>query len=120
MTRQARELFARAGQRLAQAIAPAIAALNPELVLVAGEGTVFWQYWDSAFRNGLAKRLPGWMRDLPIEVDQWDESSWAGGAAAIVLATPFDRNAIVGHQRLQVLARLHGDVGGDTLTRPRR
>jgi predicted NBD/HSP70 family sugar kinase len=64
----ARQVFARAGQRLAHGIAPVIAALNPEVLLVAGEGT-----------------------------------------AAIVLATPFDRNALAGQQRLQVLARLHGD-----------
>ena len=116
---RAREVFARAGQRLAQAIAPAIAALNPELVLVSGEGTASWQYWDSAFRNGLAKRLPEWMRDLPVEVDRWDESSWARGAAAIVLATPFDRNAVAGQQRLQVLARLHGDGASDGVTKSR-
>jgi predicted NBD/HSP70 family sugar kinase len=110
---RAREIFARAGQRLAQAIAPALAALNPELVLVAGEGTGSWLYWDSAFRTGLIKRLPRWMRDLPVEVDQWDESSWARGAAALVLATPFDRNAVAGQQRLRVLARLHGSAGSD-------
>lgn len=49
------------------------------------------------------------MHATPVEVDPWDESSWARGAAAIVLATPFDRNGLAGHQRLQVLARLHGD-----------
>ncbi|MGA3218493.1 MAG: ROK family transcriptional regulator [Acidimicrobiales bacterium] len=105
----ARHVFARAGQRLAFGIAPVIAALNPELLLVAGEGTASWQHWDTAFRSSLARRLPGWMRDTEVEVDQWDESSWARGAAAIVLATPFDRNALAGQQRLQVLARLHGD-----------
>jgi predicted NBD/HSP70 family sugar kinase len=112
---RAREIFAGAGQRLAHAIAPALAALNPEIVLVAGEGTTSWQHWDSAFRNGLTKRLPRWMGDTPIEVDEWDESSWARGAAAIVLATPFDRNALAGRQRLQVLARLHGDNDEDVL-----
>lgn len=117
---RAREVFARAGQRLAQAVAPAVAALNPELVLVAGEGTRSWQYWDAAFRNGLAKRLPAWMRSTPVEVDKWDESSWARGAAAIVLATPFDRNAVAGRQRLQVLARLHGQMGVNGATKPRR
>jgi predicted NBD/HSP70 family sugar kinase len=110
---RAREIFARAGQRLAQAAVPAIAALNPELVLIAGEGTNLWKYWDSAFRNGLAKRLPRWMRDVPVEVEGWEESSWARGAAAIVLATPFDRNAVAGQQRLQVLARLHGSRGNE-------
>ena len=74
----ARHVFARAGQRLAQGIAPVIAALNPEVLLVAGEGTASWQHWDTAFRTSLARRLPGWMRDTPVEVDQWDESSWAG------------------------------------------
>jgi predicted NBD/HSP70 family sugar kinase len=104
----AREVFAQAGQRLAQALSPAIAALNPEVVLIAGEGTHWWQHWDTAFRNSLARRLPRWMRATPIEVDQWEEWSWAQGAAAIVLATPFDRNALAGRQRSQVLARLHG------------
>jgi predicted NBD/HSP70 family sugar kinase len=109
---RARQVFARAGQRLAYGIAPVIAALNPEVLLVAGEGTASWQHWDTAFRTSLTRRLPGWMRDTPVEVDQWDESSWARGAAAIVLATPFDRNALAGRQRLQVLARLHGDGHG--------
>lgn len=106
--RGAREVFARAGQRLAYAVAPAIAALNPEVVLVAGEGTPWWQHWDSMFRTSLAKRLPRWMRETPVEVDRWEEPSWARGAAATVLATPFDRNAHAGRQRHQVLERLHG------------
>lgn len=109
---RARELFARAAQRLAHAIIPAIAALDPEVILVAGEGTASWQHWDAAFRNSLARRLPSWMRDTPVEVDQWDESSWARGAAAIVLATPFERNALAGQQRPEVLARLHGTGNG--------
>jgi hypothetical protein len=51
------------------------------------------------------------MRDLPVEVDTWDDTSWARGAAAIVLATPFDRNAPAGRQRPHVLGRLHGTRG---------
>jgi predicted NBD/HSP70 family sugar kinase len=105
---RAREIFARAAQRLAQALAPAIAALNPDALLVAGEGTDSWQHWDTSFRSGLARRLPNWMRDIPVEVDEWDDTSWARGAAALVLAAPFDRNAVAGEQRLRVLARLHG------------
>lgn len=106
---RAGQRFARAGQRLAHGIAPVIAALDPEVLLVAGEGTASWHHWDTAFRVSLARRLPSWMRTTPVEVDQWDESSWARGAAAIVLATPFDPNAFAGDQPLQVLARLHGD-----------
>ncbi len=105
---RAREIFARAAQRLAQALAPAIAALNPDALLVAGEGTDSWQHWDTSFRSSLARRLPNWMRDIPVELDEWDDTSWARGAAALVLAAPFDRNAVAGEQRLRVLARLHG------------
>ncbi len=105
--RRAREVFAKAAQRLAQAAAGPIAAIDPEVVFVAGEGTAAWKHWDSAFRQTLARRLPESMRSLPVEVDEWDESNWAHGAAAIVLATPFDRNALAGHQRPEVLARLH-------------
>lgn len=104
---RARGVFAGAGQRLAHAIAPALAALDPEAILIASEGTTAWRHWDSAFRNGLAKRLPSWMASTPIEVADWDESSWARGAAAIVLATPFDRHALAGRQRSRVLARLY-------------
>jgi predicted NBD/HSP70 family sugar kinase len=105
---RAREVFAHAAQRLAHAITPALAVLDPEVVIIAGEGTASWQHWDTAFRSSLARRLPAWMRETPVEVDQWGDSSWARGAAAIVLAAAFDRNALAGRQRPQVLARLHG------------
>jgi len=105
---RAREIFAQAAQRLAHAVAPALAALNPAVLLVAGEGTAAWQHWDTSFRSGLAKRLPAQMRDTPVHISEWDDTSWARGAAALVLATAFDASAPAGKQRLQVLARLHG------------
>jgi hypothetical protein len=55
--------------------------------------------------------LPASMSGVLVELDEWDESSWARGAGAIVLATPFDRHALAGAQRPQVLARLHGNRG---------
>jgi hypothetical protein len=81
------------------------------VVFVAGEGTDSWKYWDGAFRATLSRLLPAAVRDIPVEVDEWDESNWAHGAAAIVLATPFDPNALAGQQRIDVLARLHGGTG---------
>ena len=59
----------------------------------------------TTFQATLAKLLPPSMSTTAVEVDEWDESSWARGAGAIVLATPFDRHALAGAQRLQVLAR---------------
>jgi predicted NBD/HSP70 family sugar kinase len=101
-------IFASAAQRLAKAIAASVAALDPEVVLIAGEGVAGWRHWDGAFRSTLARHLPASMREIPVEVDTWDDTSWARGAAAIVLATPFDRNAPAGRQRPHVLGRLHG------------
>ncbi|MCU1495497.1 MAG: hypothetical protein JWO62_3261 [Acidimicrobiaceae bacterium] len=109
---KAQEVFARAAQRLARAVATTMAALDPEVVLVAGEGTTSWHHWDGPFRATLARYLPASMRGVPVEVDSWDDTSWARGAAAIVLATPFDRNAFAGRQRPHVLARLHGSRDG--------
>ncbi len=102
-------VYAAAAQRLARAAAPAIAALDPELVIIAGEGTSSWRHCDKTFQATLAKLLPPSMSTTAVEVDEWDESSWARGAGAIVLATPFDRHALAGAQRLQVLARLRGN-----------
>ena len=108
------QVYARAAQLLARAVAPAIAALDPEVVIIAGEGTSSWSHCDKAFRGTLAKLLPPSMCATPVEVDEWDESSWARGAGAIVLATPFDRHALAGAQRPQVLARLHGNGAEET------
>ncbi len=107
-------VYARAAQRLAGAAAPAIAVLDPEVVIIAGEGTSSWAHWDKAFRGTLARLLPEPMSATQVEVDEWDESSWARGAGAIVLATAFDQHAIAGAQRRHVLARLHGNSDGET------
>lgn len=104
----ARNIYAHAGQMLATAIAGPVAAIDPAVVFVAGEGTDAWGYWSAAFLETLRGLLPTAISQVAIEVDEWDESNWAHGAAAIVLATPFDPNALAGQQRLAVLARLHG------------
>ncbi len=106
-------VYAHAGRLLAEAVAGPVAAIDPEAVFVAGEGTDAWEHWDSAFRDTLSGLLPAGTSQIAVEVDAWDESNWAHGAAAIVLATPFDPNAVAGKQRFAVLARLHGS---DALT----
>ena len=108
------QVYAQAAQRLARAVAPVIAALDPEVLIIAGEGTSSWRHYDKAFRGTLARLLPASTCDTPVEVDEWDESSWARGAGAIVLATPFDQHALAGAQRRQVLARLHGNGDEET------
>lgn len=101
----ARAIYADAGQRLASAAGTLITVLDPEMVIIAGEGTAAWSHWEPAFRAGLAAQLRS-SQEIPIQVDPWDDTSWAQGAAALVLATPFDLEGFAGQQAGPVLARL--------------
>ena len=107
----AAEVFKSAALKLGQSVAAPIAALDPELIVIAGEGTSAWRHWERSFTSSLRRHLPEAMRAVAVEVDSWDDSSWARGAAAIVLATPFDHNAPGGRQTPKVLERLHGTAG---------
>ena len=78
----ARSIYANAGAILARGVAALVTVLDPEKVIILGEGTSAWPHWDTAFRAGLVGHIAGPMRDTPIEVEPWDDSSWAQGAAA--------------------------------------
>jgi hypothetical protein len=45
---------------------------------------------------------------VPVAVETWTDESWAQGAAAIVLATPFDSEGVAGDQGRLVRERLSG------------
>jgi predicted NBD/HSP70 family sugar kinase len=82
-------LFADAGARLGRAVAMLVALFDPELVLLSGEGTASWPYLGPAFDSAYdASAFPP-LRDVPIEIDPWDDLKWARGAAALVLQAPF-------------------------------
>jgi predicted NBD/HSP70 family sugar kinase len=102
-------VYAKAAERLGRFLAGSIGALDPEVVLIAGEGSADWRHWEQPFLSALRANAPEWSRSLPVEVDSWEDTSWAQGAAAIVLATPFDEHPVAGRQWRQVLARLHGE-----------
>lgn len=107
---RARSIYADAARLLAKAVAALVTVLDPELVIVLGEGAAAWQHWDEAFRAGLVGSIPAPMSQTPIEVEPWDDSAWAQGAAAIVLATPLDLAGLAGRQTDLVLARFHGQA----------
>ncbi|HWG27530.1 ROK family transcriptional regulator [Actinospica sp.] len=105
-------VYAQTAAVLARAVAALVTVLDPEVVIVLGEGAAAWQHWDRAFREGLIGAIPSPMDETPIEVEPWDDTAWAQGAAAIVLATPFDLSVPAGRQKQQVLARFHGQPIG--------
>ncbi|RJL32596.1 ROK family transcriptional regulator [Bailinhaonella thermotolerans] len=104
----ARAVFAEAGRALGRAVAGLVNVVDPEAVVVLGEGTADWEWWDAGFAPAVRSCLLPGLRDVPIEVEAWGDTSWAQGAAALVLATPFDEAGAAGEQGRLVRARLIG------------
>jgi predicted NBD/HSP70 family sugar kinase len=104
----ARAVFAEAGAVLGRATAGLINIVDPEVVVVLGEGVAEWRFWRAGFDPAVRKGLLPGRRDISIEVESWDDTSWAQGAAALVLATPFDAAGAAGEQGRLVRARLIG------------
>ena len=99
-------IFSRAGHRLGRALAGIIHTLDPEIVIVLGEGTAAWTHWSFGFEPALRSSLMQSRRGIAVAVETWQDESWAQGAAAIVLATPFDSEGQAGDQGRLVRERL--------------
>lgn len=106
-------IFAAAGRLLGRAVAGAANMLDPDRIVVAGEGVAHWRHWDAAFRSEFTRRQVRQSGEITVAVDTWDDSSWAQGAAALVLAAPFDLDGFGGTQADLVVARLHGVDDGE-------
>lgn len=102
----ARDVFAQAGETLGRAIAVLANVLDPRQVLILGEGTSAWSLWEGTFLRTAEAHLTG---RLAFTVDPWDDSRWAQGAAALVLAAPFDSRGTGGRESEKVLAKLAGE-----------
>jgi predicted NBD/HSP70 family sugar kinase len=85
----AREIYAQAGGMLGRAVAGLVSIFDPELVIVGGEGTVAWAHLRGAFDRSLRAHVFPPLADVAVEVDRWDDRSWARGAAALVLGASF-------------------------------
>lgn len=84
----ARELFAWAGRTLGVAVASLVHVLDPEALVLSGEGVDMWQHWEPGFLPSLRAHLPIHRRDLPVSTQAWSEDIWAHGAASLVFASP--------------------------------
>ena len=102
----AQQVYAEAGHVLGRALAGVVNGLDPEVVIVLGEGVPAWRHWmygfEPAFRAGL---IPA-KRGVPVAVEGWQDDRWAQGAACLVLGTPFDAQGLSGAQGQWVRDRL--------------
>lgn len=106
-------IFADAGEQLGRGVAGLINVMDPEIVIVLGEGTRAWEHWRPGFEPSLRAHLMPSRRGVPVVVESWDDTSWALGAAALVLATPYDAAGATGGQGELVRARLGGALAGE-------
>jgi len=103
---EATAIFGEAGHQLGRALAGIIHTLDPEIVIILGEGTAAWKHWSFGFEPALRSALIPSRRGVAVAVETWADESWAQGAAAIVLATPFDSEGLAGDQGRLVRERL--------------
>lgn len=105
---RAADLFATAGATLGRAVAGLVNIFDPGAVLMIGEGLRAWTHLEPEFSRSLERHSFPTMRGVPVEVDSWDDDSWALGAAALVLAQPFVDRAGDAPVRDSVRSRLAG------------
>jgi len=103
---RATAVFSEAGHLLGRTLAGLVHVLDPEVVILLGEGTADWTHWSYGFEPAFRAALIPSRRGVPIAVERWQDDSWAQGAATLVLATPFDADGSMGEQGDLVRRRL--------------
>lgn len=98
-------IYREAGQLLGRALAGVVHTLDPEAVVLMGEGIDAWAFWEPGFNHSLRGHLMPARRGVPVVVEPWSEEKWALGAASLVLSAPFDAES-GGDQGRLVRARL--------------
>lgn len=87
------EIFHTAGRLLGTAVGNLVNLLNPELVVLAGEGTRLSDLFRADFDRALTLAVfDGLQHGLGIVVDTWDDEAWARGAAGLFLGELFQPN----------------------------
>ena len=80
----ARALISEAGTRLGLALAGAVNLLNPNLIILGGEGLALGNLLVGSLRDALINNsFPGLAVNLPIITDPWSDVQWARGAASL-------------------------------------
>jgi predicted NBD/HSP70 family sugar kinase len=103
-------IYREAGRLLGRTLAGIVHTIDPGFVVVLGEGTAAWRFWSTGFEPAFRSHLLRHRRSIPVEVETWQDESWAQGAAALVLATPFDAAGDAGDQGRLIRARLVGQA----------
>jgi N-acetylglucosamine repressor len=99
---QVKDVLTEASKVLGLAVANVVTLLNPELLIICGEGTELGPpFLDEVVTAVRERSFAGLGRDIEVKVQQWGDDAWAVGAATLVLRESFalpgpdeDRRAI--------------------------
>lgn len=111
-------IFSQAGQTLGRALAGVVNMLDPEIVIILGEGVDAWRHWSAGFGPALRSGLIPSKREVAIGVETWRDDSWARGAACLVLTIPFHEVGVAGDQGELVRVRLRAAANPHNLILP--
>jgi hypothetical protein len=92
--------------------------LDPEIVIILGEGVDSWRHWSAGFSPALRSGLIPSKREVAIGVETWRDDSWARGAACLVLTIPFHEVGVAGDQGELVRVRLRAAANSHNLIVP--
>jgi predicted NBD/HSP70 family sugar kinase len=101
----ARAAYRHAGTMLGRGLAGVANTIDPQAVVLLGEGVSAWPHWEEGFEETFRSHLMPDRRQIPIVLENWTDDHWAQGAASLVMASPFDADA-AGNQGGLVRARL--------------
>ena len=103
---RARAIYHRAGRLLGRTLAGVVHTVDPEVVVLLGEGIDAWPHWRQGFDESFRAHLMPARRSVPVIIEPWADDRWAMGAAALVLGSPLDADGVTGVQGDLVRARL--------------
>lgn len=104
------ELYRWAGSILGRGLSGVANTIDPQAIILLGEGTVAWHHWRPGFDETFRPHLMPDRRDVPLILEDWADEHWAQGAASLVMASSFDSQA-AGNQGGLVRARLQALPG---------
>jgi predicted NBD/HSP70 family sugar kinase len=107
---RALEVYRRAGHLLGRALAGVVHTVDPELLVLMGEGMSEWSFWQGGFEESFRRQPMPARRGIRCVTESWTETQWAVGAACLVLASSFDAST-PGSQGALVRARLQAVAG---------
>lgn len=110
---EASAIFADAGRQLGRVVGGVVNLLDPEIIVVLGEGAESWPHWSAGFEPALRSAVMPRKRAIEVIVEGWQDDRWAQGAASLVLGTPFDATGVSGEQGRLVRERLIDSANGD-------